>query len=238
MAKRFIDTGIFDDDWFMELSKDSKLLWLYFITKCNHAGIIKLNEKLCKLQTEIKDIPETIKLLGNRIITVNEHLYFIPKFIEYQYPGFPNSKVRQQASALDILTKYNLWDGEKINSLVTLNKELTNSYVNVNGNDNVPVLSKREKNIEFYKNEYLKSDNETYKGFVDWLLGKNDVERPLNYVLSLDDQIGSERFGQLILISEEHGTKILDKVRSLENTKSKKYSSFNLTLTNWLKNKF
>lgn len=135
MSKRFIDTGIFDDDWFMDLSKDAKLLWLYFITKCDHAGIIKLNEKLCKLQTEIKDLDGVIKQLGNRLVTVSEHLYFIPKFIEFQYPGFPNSKVRQQISAVDILTKYGLFDKENL----TVTKELANTYEHVTVNDTVIV---------------------------------------------------------------------------------------------------
>lgn len=150
MSKRFIDTGIFDDDWFMDLSKDAKLLWVYFITKCDHAGILKLNEKLCRVQTDIKDLNGVIKQLGNRLVTVNEHLYFIPKFIEFQYPGFPNSKVRQQISALDILTKYGLYTEGKL----TLNEQLDNSYENehdndtviVNGNVNEP---KKQKKIDF-----------------------------------------------------------------------------------------
>lgn len=132
MAKRFIDTGLFDDEWFMELSKDCKLLWIYFITKCNHAGIIKVNEKLCKMQTDIKDIQTVIEQLGNRIITLSEHLYFIPKYIEFQYPGFPNSSVRQQISAVEILSKYGLIKEGKL----TLSKELVNSYDNGNDNGN------------------------------------------------------------------------------------------------------
>ena len=43
MAKRFIDTEIFNDDWFMELSKDAKLFYIFYITNCDHAGILKLN---------------------------------------------------------------------------------------------------------------------------------------------------------------------------------------------------
>lgn len=132
MAKRFIDTGLFDDDWFMELSKDCKLLWLYLITKCDHAGMIKINERLCKVQTDIKDLSGTIKDLGNRIVTVSEHLYFIPKFIEFQYPGFPNSAVRQQHSAVEILTKHGLIRDGKL----TLSKELPDSYDNDNGSGN------------------------------------------------------------------------------------------------------
>lgn len=133
MSKRFIDTGIFDDDWFMDLSKEAKLLWIYCITKCDHAGLIKINPKLCGIQTDIKDLDGTIKQLGNRLVTVSERLYFIPKFIEFQYPGFPNSKVRQQQSAVEILQKHNLFDENKL----TISKLLTNSYGNGNDNDNV-----------------------------------------------------------------------------------------------------
>lgn len=132
MGKRFIDTGLFDDDWFMDLGKDSKLLWIYFITKCNHAGILKLNEKLCKVQTDIKDLNKIIIQLGNRIITVSEQLYFIPKFIEYQYPGFPNSKAKAQQSAIEILYKLGLMK----EGILTVSQLLPNSYNNNNGNSN------------------------------------------------------------------------------------------------------
>ena len=143
MSKRFIDSGIFDDDWFMDLTKDAKLLWVYFITKCDHAGILKLNVKLCKVQTGITDIQSVIEQLGNRLVSVSEHLYFIPKYIEYQYPGFPNSRVRQQQSAVEILTKHGLFNNNKL----TLTEVLPNTYVNVNVNDNVNV--KEEAKIDF-----------------------------------------------------------------------------------------
>jgi len=132
MAKRFIDTGLFDDDWFMELAKDAKILWIYFLTKCDHAGMLKLNARLCEVQTGIKDLNGTIKLLGNRIITVSERLYFIPKFLQYQYPGFPYSKAKAQLSAIEILTKHGLF----IDGKLTVAELLTNSYSNGNGNGN------------------------------------------------------------------------------------------------------
>ena len=132
MAKRFIDTGLFDDDWFMELAKDAKILWIYFLTKCDHAGMLKMNVRLCEVQTSIKDLNGTIKLLGNRIITVSERLYFIPKFLQYQYPGFPYSKAKAQLSAIEILTKYGLFEDGKL----TVSELLHNSYSNNNNNGN------------------------------------------------------------------------------------------------------
>lgn len=163
MSKRFIDTGIFDDDWFMDLSKDAKLLWVYFITKCDHAGILKLNEKLCRVQTDIKDLTGTIKQLGNRLVTVSEHLYFIPKFIEFQYPGFPNSKVRQQISAVEILTKYNLFKDGKL----TLSKELVKSYENDTVNDivivNDPVIEDLYNSVVIFFDENCKPKSDLQK---------------------------------------------------------------------------
>lgn len=175
MSKRFIDTGLFDDDWFMELSKDAKILWLYFITKCDHAGMIKLNPKLCKVQTDIKELETVIKQLSNRLVTVSEHLYFIPKFIDFQYPGFPNSKVRSQISAIAILKKHGLIDEENL----TLIKGLNNSYEqehehdtdNGNGKEKKPL--KNDFDYSFISPEWLplftewinykKSRNEMYK---------------------------------------------------------------------------
>ena len=67
MAKRFIDTNLFDDEMFLELSKDAKLFFLYFITKCDHAGVLKLNKKLFEFQTGIKDSVRVIKELSNSL---------------------------------------------------------------------------------------------------------------------------------------------------------------------------
>lgn len=175
MAKRFIDTGLYDDEWFMELSKDCKLLWLYLITKCDHAGIIKINEKLCKVQTDIKDIAGTIKDLGNRIVTVSEHLYFIPKFIEFQYPGFPNSKVRQQVSAVDILKKYGLIkDG-----VLTVTEVLPDTSGNGSGNDTVIDY---DNVIELYhdlcpKMSKVLALNDTRKGYIRARFSEFGIEK-------------------------------------------------------------
>jgi hypothetical protein len=185
MAKRFIDTGIFDDAWYMDLSKDGKILWLYFITKCDHAGMLSLNIKLCKVQTGINNIPTVIKELGNRLVTVNQLLYFIPKFIEFQYPNFPNSNVKQQASAIEILSKYQLFNKETL----TVTQQLTNSYVNDNDNDNdnVNVNENEKKKVNFsfenFWNLYDKKVGDKDKIIKKWLaLSDQDREAVIKYI--------------------------------------------------------
>jgi len=135
MSKRFIDTGLFDDSWFMDLTKEGKLLWIYMITKCNHAGIIELNAKLTELQTGISSLQTVIEELANRLITVRQGLYFIPKFIDFQYPNFPKSSVKQQQSAISILEKYHLFSNGKL----TVSEHLANCYENENENENETV---------------------------------------------------------------------------------------------------
>lgn len=133
MAKRFIDSELFDDPWFMDLSKDGKILWIYCITKCDHAGVIELNFRLAEFQTGINDLRTVIEQLGNRLIRVREHLYFIPKFLFFQYPGFPNSKVKAQDSALKILEKNKI----DFNSYQKVKEGLADTYGNGNGNGSV-----------------------------------------------------------------------------------------------------
>lgn len=133
MAKRFIDTELFEDEWFSELSTDAKLLWIYYITRCNHAGLLKFNKRLIEFQTGIKNIERVFEQLGNRLIRVSEVLYFCPKFIEFQYPNFPNSQVRQQNSAIKLLLENNinpetLTVSDTFNSIETVSKDLTKSY--------------------------------------------------------------------------------------------------------------
>lgn len=130
MAKRFIDTELFEDEWYMDLSKDAKIFWIYCMTKCDHAGILELNEKLCKFQTGIKDVQTVKQELGNRLVTLKEPYIFIPKFLYFQYPNFPNSNVKAQQSAISKLEKFDLIDKGSL----TLKEGLGNYYGYGHGN--------------------------------------------------------------------------------------------------------
>ena len=86
MAKRFIDTKMWDKSWYRKLSPEHKLLWIYILTKCDHAGILDGDWEAagffmgCKIS--IHDFPEPIK---NKMVSIDDDQYFIPSFIEYQY---------------------------------------------------------------------------------------------------------------------------------------------------------
>lgn len=184
MAKRFIDTGLFDDEWFAELKPESKIFWIYYLTKCDHAGLLKFNKKLIEFQTGIKSLDIVIKEIGARLVKVNEQLFFCPKFIQFQYPNFPKSGVKQQDSAIELLIKNGLWDSETHefieldNCMDTVTKDLNKSYDNGNVNGNGYKEKKSEKiSLPFESEAFASAWN-------DWLKYRAQIKKPYRSDLS------------------------------------------------------
>jgi hypothetical protein len=212
MSKRFIDTNIFADGWFCDLSKDGKLFFIYYITNCDHAGILRLNSKLCKFQTGIQNIDTVIKELGNCLVTVKEQLFFMPKYIKFQYPNFPQSNVKQQDSAFRILQSLGLWNLE------------TNSY----DNDIVidTVIEEKEICVEKIETDLEKS----FRAF------NNYIDSTLPNIRKIKDQITLEQYEKLTTNNKYTKELIKEKLIALANKKDapKSYNSVYLTLLNWL----
>jgi hypothetical protein len=107
MSKRFTDTEKWKKPFIKNLKGAYKLLWLYIIDDCDHAGVwqvdmdiaqIRIGEKLDKTTAE--------KLFGEKIeVFDNGEKWFIPSFIDFQY-GKLNTKNRVHNSVIDILESY------------------------------------------------------------------------------------------------------------------------------------
>jgi hypothetical protein len=172
MAKRLIDTGIFRDPWFMELAKDAKLLYIYLFCNCNHAGLYEVNEKLIKFETSITQLDQAFEQLANRYVTVIQGLIFLPKFISFQYPNFPNSKVKAQNSAIEILTKNGLFANGCLTVSKPLDKGYEYEYDNDNGNDN-DNDNVEDKNYKYYINKELDLT------FIDFIDTRKKIKKPM-----------------------------------------------------------
>ena len=65
MAKRFIDTKIWDKAWFRKLSTKNKLVWIYLLGKCDHAGIWDADWELAEFiigeTITYDELPDVIK---------------------------------------------------------------------------------------------------------------------------------------------------------------------------------
>jgi hypothetical protein len=88
VAKRFTDTDKWKDEWFLELEPTLKVLWIYILDTCDHAGIWKANFKLASYSVgTILDKQSAIKAFKSRVKVITDDKWHVTKFISYQYKG-------------------------------------------------------------------------------------------------------------------------------------------------------
>lgn len=113
MAKRFTDSEKWSKPFIRSMKAPYKLLWLYILDECNHAGIWQVDMDVARVKIGEKlYLDEAIKSFEGKIYVFdNGEKWFIPDFIEFQY-GVLNQENRAHNSVIQILCKYNLIDIE------------------------------------------------------------------------------------------------------------------------------
>jgi hypothetical protein len=108
MAKRMTDTDKWKKRFIKNLDYGNKLLWLYMLDDCNHAGIWDIDLEVASIRIGLDvDISDLKKFDDKIVIFDNGEKVFIPDFIDFQYGELnPNSNVHKSVIAL--LDKYNL----------------------------------------------------------------------------------------------------------------------------------
>lgn len=113
MANRYTDTNKWKKNFLKSLPAAYKLLWLYICDDCDHAGIWHVDFEVAAIRLG-ETVQERVALeaFGEKIISFDRgEKWFIPSFIEFQYPGGLDPKNRAHASVIKILQKYQLIDG-------------------------------------------------------------------------------------------------------------------------------
>jgi len=208
MSKRFTDFNKWDDPFFTGLPNDLKLIWLYMLDKCDHAGIFKVNFDLMKYQCNCKKTPEQIyNAFKDRIITINNEKWFIKKFVKFQYPRGIDNDSKCIISVRNILEHNGLLDIVKeiyINGNCEEIKQLGNSYLTVQDKD-------KDKDKEKDKEKYLK--------IIEYLNNRSGkkykvTEKHRQYILA--------RFNEGFVF-EDFKRAIDNKVEEWNNTEMEKY---------------
>jgi hypothetical protein len=162
MSKRFTSTELWVEDWFCEMPMEYKLYWYYMLSKCNHAGIFKVNTKMfnnineCFINNKIAfDFFNSDK---KRIREINENVWLIEDFFYYQYGKSFNIKNRVHKSIYDVYNQYNI-DLTSIRGVIEFNLGDINESISVD-NDRVKDTYINSNNINNNKeNENLKNSN-------------------------------------------------------------------------------
>lgn len=106
MAKRFIDSSMFDKDWFLDLPSKYKILWIYIISKCDVAGVFDPSLKQAsRTLGEVYDYDETLSAMQKQIEEINGK-WFVKDFIRFQYGSHVSPKMVKPIN--DSLSNVNL----------------------------------------------------------------------------------------------------------------------------------
>jgi len=105
MAKRFTDNQKWEDSWFMDLTVEQKLIWIYLLDHCDNAGLWKINIKnlnyFCSTNISVEEL---LFIFNNRLIKINKEICLITKFCTFQYGyDFLNSKNKAVIAAINKL---------------------------------------------------------------------------------------------------------------------------------------
>ena len=107
MAKRFHDSGLWNEDWYIDLPTNYKLFYQYLIDNCDHAGIWKPNTKhfefILGSTCPLNGFLNSVNADKERIIMLPNKRYFICGFIPFQYGNILNLNNRVHLSICNAL---------------------------------------------------------------------------------------------------------------------------------------
>ena len=113
MAKRFTDTEIWEQDWYIDLPSKYKLFWNYIKDKCDESGVWRPNKSL--LQKIIGEPVNFQEFLGfvnigekKRIVILPNERWFIYDFFKFQYGDKFNPKSNVHKGVLKRLLSNNI----------------------------------------------------------------------------------------------------------------------------------
>lgn len=182
MSKRFHDTEIWEEDWFIAIPRDYRDLWLYVKDSCDHSGIWRPNvSKFNKLYDCNVDTKKALELLNKdkqRIRVLDSGRWFIEDFIAFQYGDHLNLKNRVHLSIINLLKINNI----KLTSIRGLNEDTEG--VKDKDQDKDKDKDKDKDNIKASPNNNINVTKEERQKLIDTYgpgITKEYVERLIDY---------------------------------------------------------
>jgi len=108
MAKRFTDTEKWKKPFIRSLKAPYKLLWLYVCDDCDHSGIWQVDIEVAQIRIGEKlDEQKALEYFEDKIIPLeNNTKWFIPSFIEFQYPSGLSENNKAHTGIIKNLERY------------------------------------------------------------------------------------------------------------------------------------
>lgn len=86
MKKILIDADLDEKEWFMDMTKDEKLLYKYIVTHADSIGVFEINRIMLEFKIGIKiNLPEFIEKCNGNIVILKGIRLWIPDYVSFQY---------------------------------------------------------------------------------------------------------------------------------------------------------
>ncbi len=176
------DTDKWKKRFIKNLDYGNKLLWLYMLDDCNHAGIWDIDLEVASIRIGLDvDISDLKKFDDKIVIFDNGEKVFIPDFIDFQYGELnPNSNVHKSVIAL--LDKYNLQGylrGSQGVETTPQDKDKDKDIVKVKAKVKRFVKPKIEEIMDYCEERQNNVDAEKFYDYYSsngWRVGKNPMK--------------------------------------------------------------
>ena len=114
MSKRFMDTALWQKEWFMLLPPKNKCAVLYLFSHCDNVGVWCPNTKLADSMIGAKaGWDELPSLCNDNIKLLKNGKWFLVDFCDFQY-GELNPSCKPHASYINLLKKHGLFESEEM----------------------------------------------------------------------------------------------------------------------------
>lgn len=154
MAKRFTDTEKWKKPFIRLLKAPYKLLWLYICDDCDHSGIWQVDIEVAEIRIGEKlDYNKAIMFFNDKIIPLdNGAKWFIPSFIEFQYPSGLSENNKAHTGIIKNLERYK----NEIENYKPLESPLQGDKVMVMVKDKVMDKDKVQVIMPFISDNFIK----------------------------------------------------------------------------------
>ena len=194
MSKRFHDTDIWDEDWYLDMPLEYRSFWLYVKDKCDHAGIWRPNLRRFNSDIENKiDLDTAIEYFNvdkERITPLESGHWMVAEFVPFQYGKNLNLNNRVHLSVFNRLNdlEVNLGSIRGLNE-VKLGSSRPQDEVKegVKDKDISKIVISLEKRMTSFKDDIMVNDNnypkEMLAKFFDYWFEPNRSNTKMRYEL-------------------------------------------------------
>lgn len=141
MAKRFTDTDKWKDGWFIELSTNAKVLFIFLCDNCDIAGFYERSDKFMTffLNMSLVELDNATTEIKKSVIYKSK-VYFVKKFIYHQRNLPLNTNNNCHRGIIEKLIKYeDIFNDsyiKDIKDILAPSKPLARGYSKGKGNSN------------------------------------------------------------------------------------------------------